>query len=175
MFTSSLDTPPTSDNFSFPAYVKSIFPSASPNTINHISNSLYPLSAYPGEEFDRTSTFTADIYIVCNAYALQNAYDNQAFAYEFSIPPALHTQDISYTLFNGHNPPGLPLVPSVAVDMQTYFTNFAMHGNPNQKGLPAMPIFGNQGNMLNLTTDGYHVVSDLARMERCKFWEKFDV
>lgn len=95
--------------------------------------------------------------------------------YEFSIPPACHTQDISYTRFNGHNLPALPLIPSIAVDMQTCFTNFAMHGNPNQKGLAAMPIFANQGNMPNLTTSGYHVVSDPARMQRRKSWEKYNV
>ncbi|KAK4504987.1 hypothetical protein PRZ48_002950 [Zasmidium cellare] len=175
IFTFTLDTPPTAKNFSFPAYVKSIVPDASPDTINHISNDLYPLSAYAGVETDRTSTFNADVFIVCNAYGLQSAYNNQGFAYEFSVPPAWHTQDVSYTLFNGHNGPGLPLVPSVAVDMQKYFTNFAMHGNPNQRGLTAMSVFGSQASMLNLTTDGNNVVSDPARMERCKFWEKYDV
>lgn len=175
IFTFNLDTPPAADNFSFPAYVKSLYPSASPNTINHISNDLYPLSAYSGVEEDRTSTFNADVFVVCNSYAIQNAYNNQGFAYEFSVPPAWHTQDISYTLFNGHNPPGLPLVPSIAEDMQTYFINFAMQGNPNQRELAAMPTFGNQASMLNLTTDGYQVVSDPVRMERCKFWEKYDV
>ena len=97
-----------------------LLPSASQSTIDYISNDLYSLEKFggPKAEFERTKIFNAEALINRNFYALQNAFNDQGFAYQFSVPPATHTQDIAYTLYNGHNDRTGKLDSAIAMDMQ---------------------------------------------------------
>jgi carboxylesterase type B len=68
----------------------------------------------------------------CNTYYFDKAFNNQTYSYFFTIPPALHGEDIPYTYYNGPSPSVLSS--TVAIALQEYITSFAETGNPNEKG-----------------------------------------
>lgn len=64
---------------------------------------LYPLTGnpalYPARSYiNRVKTMVADAGILCNAQYLDLAYDNNTWAYKFSVIPGYHGQDVGYTV-----------------------------------------------------------------------------
>jgi hypothetical protein len=60
----------------------------------------------------------------CNTFYLDKAYDNQTYAYFFTVPPGIHGEDIPYTYYNGAKSTSV-VSPTVAIALQEYITNFA--------------------------------------------------
>jgi carboxylesterase type B len=56
--------------------------------------------------------------------------------------------------------------------MQSFMTNFAENGDPNGKGLPDFPGYGDGGSVLQFGVDGVKVIGDETDNERCAWWQK---
>jgi carboxylesterase type B len=155
------------------------FPYMKKNVSDYISNVLYP-PKYDGSygytsPVTRTALAISDLIFVCNTDYFNRAYHNQTFAYEFSIPPALHGQDVQYTFYNnGSSATGSFLSVqniTVAEVMQDYFTSFAQCGEPRSPLGPAFHRYSQRGSLMNI---GNHTISperDPTDNPRCRFWQ----
>ena len=151
-----------------------VLPAASLQEIDYIVQHLYPpaSSATPyATEYERTVLFIGELYVDCNVNAIGRAFAGKPWAYEFSVPPGYHTYDLPYTFYDGASE--RVSNDTVAVDMQTYFVSFVVHGDPNAGSvLPRLPRYRSTSNMLNLTDTGFHAVVDPAANVRCEYWTK---
>ncbi|KAI9673625.1 MAG: hypothetical protein M1817_002262 [Caeruleum heppii] len=167
-----LFTPPNTD---FETYVSTSFPLARPEDLTYLRDTLYP-AVYDGSQpyttpLERLTLAIAEGGINCNAYALARAYRFQTNNYLFSIPPAVHAQDLAYTFFNAAtSPPGVNA--SIANILQGYIAQFALSGNPNREGLPDFPKYGEGARVVNLTETGAGVVADPSSNPRCLWWQQ---
>lgn len=155
------------------------FPYMKKNVSDYISNVLYP-PKYDGS-YGYTSSLTraalviSDLVFVCNTDYFNRAYHNQTFAYEFSIPPALHGMDVQYTFYNNGTAVGGSILAvqnvTVAEVMQDYFTSFTQYGEPSSTLGPAFHRYGQRGSLMNI---GNHTISaerDPTDNPRCRFWQ----
>ena len=115
--------------------------------------------------------------ITCNTRFMAHAFGNETFNYEFSVPPAMHVQDVQFTFFGGPNEVttnlGLAIIPSVALWLQGYITSFVKTGNPNGGSRPGFPQYGKNSSMLLVggPDDRTAKVDELAS-ERCGWWQE---
>ncbi|RDW89581.1 carboxylic ester hydrolase-15 [Coleophoma cylindrospora] len=163
---------------SFDELVKMDVPTASAASLKHIIETLYP-PIFNGSlpytnEFERAALLTQEFTITCHSYELASAGNSSAagrWKYQFSVPPALHGDDIEYTFFNGDTSSqdigGGTVVPKVAGVLQDIIVNMAEKGTPNfqQYGTAAGVVFD-----LNVTRLG-SVMPDFDNNERCKYWQ----
>ncbi|KAI9718222.1 MAG: hypothetical protein M1812_004212 [Candelaria pacifica] len=170
-----LFTNPAVNNASaYLAYVQSIFPDARPSVVTYIDQVLYP-PVFNGT-YGYTSHLTrailtiADAAVNCNTDYLNRAYGNQTYNYLFSVPPAIHGQDVAYTYYNGPNPSILSS--NVALALQRYITHFAETGNPNQPGVPNFGMAGNSSQILDLNITSIAEIRDETANSRCAWWQK---
>lgn len=174
-------------------YIHANYPGAVPSIIDYIVKTLYPAvydGTYPWTSpVDRTTRVVTEQIFTCNTNYLAKAYDNQTHNYQFAVYPALHGTDVPSTFYVGQ-PTNLSqvLVAPVAEAMQTYFTNFAMTGDPNSPSLMSaggqLPYFPMQGDnatqmVFNYTLSQNGSVEPLIGVgvdptvnERCAFWQK---
>ncbi|KAI9681318.1 MAG: hypothetical protein M1817_002601 [Caeruleum heppii] len=166
----------TEDDYA--TYLRGFYPFATPDQISYIQNTLYPpLSSntpnLPYTTFQQRLGLTfADAFLNCQAYAADRAYISRAYEYVFAVPPGYHFQDISYTFFTLPTPPGVDA--GIAAAFQKYLTQFAKQGDPNAKGLPPFPSFGENGESLVIDRGVGGIVArkvrDEAAVRRCEFW-----
>lgn len=114
--------------------------------------------------------------ISCNTDYLNRAYKGKTYAYRFSVPPALHGQDIPYTFYNGPNSSGFfdygITDQSIAKAFQKYIVSFTTTGVPSSKNLPVFPQWGSDDkNLLDLNVTGINVVKDDTANSRCAWWQ----
>lgn len=105
-----------------------------------------------------------------NTFYLDKAYGNKTYAYFFTVPPALHGEDIPYTFFNG--PSASVLSAPIAIALQEYLTHFAETGSPNEVGVPNFIMYGANATVQNLGITGISEVMDPAANARCNWWQK---
>jgi carboxylesterase type B len=163
----------------FDNYVQFLLPSASPSVLNYITGVLYPntsgnTTGYK-TQLTRTALFNSECRFTCNTRFLDAAFNNQTFAYLFSVPPGLHEVDVPYTFFNGDITTvddEFPVNATIARIVQGYITSFAMTGSPNRNGIPYFPIYGSNSSMQNIGFEGLGLqVSDEAANARCAWWQ----
>ncbi|CZS91749.1 probable cholinesterase [Rhynchosporium agropyri] len=157
--------------------LKAVFQTATNDTISYILNTLYPAvydGTYPYDSiYSRATLITSEISFTCNTRFLNLAFQNETYAYYFTVPPGLHGEDIQYTFFNGDTTTlnnGLPVQPAIATAMQKYITNFAMSsiGSPNGRGVPFFPQYQDNSTTLVVGLEGVGaLVKDTAANERC--------
>jgi carboxylesterase type B len=150
-------------------------PDAQPSIVNYISEDLYP-PIFNGTEpysnpYQRLVLASAEASFICNTRFLANAFSNRTWAYRFSIPPAVHGQDVPYTYYNS-SLPSPEIDPEIALAMQAYITEFAVSGNPNRKGFPNFPLYGTEANLLDLNVTGIKLIPDDTDNFRCAWWQK---
>ncbi|KAL8674755.1 MAG: hypothetical protein Q9168_000839 [Polycauliona sp. 1 TL-2023] len=158
---------------SYDSYVETSFPSISPNVANYVENELYPApsdnTTYE-DDIGRSSETIAESTFVCNTVYLERAFGNQTYTYQFSVPPALHGQDVPYTFFNG---PSTEVESEMtAVALQEYITSFAETGVPSGPSLPPFPIYGSGSRIIDLNATSITEITDPLVKERCLFWQK---
>ncbi|KAL9600988.1 MAG: hypothetical protein Q9219_002810 [cf. Caloplaca sp. 3 TL-2023] len=129
-------------------FLRSSLPDISPDVASYIENELYPPpseSTPYKDEVGRASLSTSESSFVCNTLYLDRAFGNETYAYQFSVPPALHGQDVVYTFFNGPNSvvgSGPPVTSdATALALQQYITSFAETGVPGGPGIPRFPLW----------------------------------
>ncbi|KAE9379793.1 alpha/beta-hydrolase [Stipitochalara longipes BDJ] len=174
-----LFTPPyiqTQDEFI--SAIQTIFPSSNASTTSYITDVLYP-PIYNGSyrytsAIGRTSVAISDFLVGCNANILATKL-NPGYAYLFSVPPALHGEDVPYTFFNGDtstSDEGLPVNGTVAKVFQKYLTNFAMTGNPTAVGYQDFVTYGQNVTLTNIGLTGLGTrMKDPGAVPQCKFWQ----
>ena len=154
-------------------------PDLSPAGINYIAETLYP-PKFDGslgytDQIGRTALVVAEFAISCQSYNVGRAFGGNTHNYLFSVPPALHTEDVPYTFDNG---PGLsldqPIVLPVAKALQDFITTFAATGSPKARsdvsGVPNFPTYGSSYSVLNLNSTGFTVQKDPTANPRCDYW-----
>jgi carboxylesterase type B len=109
----------------------------------------------------------------CNANFFDRALNNQTFAYLFSVPPALHGQDVPYTFYNAAGKPTKEVVnATVAYVLQKYITDFAETGAPNGSGVPKFVLYGDSSTVVNLNATTISDTRDPVSNTRCEWWQK---
>ncbi len=90
---------------------------------------------------------------------------------------AAHTTELQFIFPHFHGGSGTvhPLSvgeTALAATMQTYWTNFARTGDPNNGSLPDWPKFTAAGNaVLSLAVPKPAVITNFADQHRCGFWD----
>lgn len=114
--------------------------------------------------------------ISCHNDYLNQASGGKTYAYRFSVPPALHGQDVPYTFYNGPNSTAIPGLgipnQSIAEALQKYIVTFTATGVPSSENLPVFPQWGTDKNLLDLNVTGINVVKDDTANNRCAWWQK---
>lgn len=179
------------DEASYEAYLKSLITplAQNPAALKTITQELYP-PVFDGSQgytnqTERNNLTFADATVVCNARFMDQAsFVTPTYAYEFSVPPAVHGADLSYTFYDFGQVEGVNTVnTTVAELLQRYITRFAETGQPNGPGLPFFPpAEAKTGPGLTLTVQnlGSNFVrpvqddeSGIIKLlpERCRFWQ----
>ena len=96
-------SPYIENNTDFANYVSDVFPTAHAETVEYITEVLYP-PIFDGSigytnEIGRTDLFFSEFAFTCNTRWLALAFENKTFSYLFSVPPALHGDDADYRKF----------------------------------------------------------------------------
>lgn len=146
------------------------------NTASYVMDTLYP-PIYDGSHgyesnFTRATSLVSDALFQCNANYLARAFGAAGYAYQFSVNPARHGDDITYTFYEG--PADSVANDTLALAMQDIFTNFVISGNPNRVGseLPYFPDYS-QGNLLyNFNKTLIATTPDDLNNDRCRWWQK---
>ena len=159
----------------YTTYLQSFFPNINEATLEYINNKLYP-AVYDGSQgytsqYGRTNATIGETAILCNAKFLQNAYIGKSWGYNYVVQPAIHASDLYPTFYPNEVAFEFPTNGTLAVIMQTYFTNFAVNGNPNAAGVPNWPLAGN-GVVMDFGDDGVVASGDTTPAARCAWWQK---
>lgn len=158
---------------SYEAFVRQQFPGIPVAALTTITEALYPANFNGSfgytDQIGRTDITIGDFSIVCNAHYLNTAFGNDSYAYQFSIPPGLHGEDLSYTFYDGGADPGVNT--TLAVLMQHYILNFAVGGSPNAAGLPLFPCY-DDAREENLNSTLLGPMHDDTASARCAWWQK---
>ena len=162
-------SPFVNSDATYAASLSSVLPDASASIINYIASVLYPpdfSGAYGYTDvYQRAAATIAEIVFTCNTFYLDLALSNQTYAYQFSIPPALHGGDVPYSFYNdgGYVPANLTalsqglLSVQVALALQDWIVTFVRDGvpsTPDVQGLwpPAHLFLEYEGNWMVLLT-----------------------
>ncbi|KAJ5206443.1 Carboxylesterase type B [Penicillium cf. griseofulvum] len=153
--------------------MKSLSPNTPKKVSDYVLDVLYP-PVYDGsygytDSIARTAITISDLIFRCNTDYLNRAFYGETYAYEFSIPPALHGQDVSYTFFN-KGAEGIANV-TVALAMQDYFTSFVQHGAPKSQLGPVFRRHGKDAQLIGIGNHTIQPIQDPTNSERCRFWQ----
>ncbi|EMD00258.1 hypothetical protein BAUCODRAFT_145551 [Baudoinia panamericana UAMH 10762] len=147
-----------------------------PQILSYIMNTLYP-PVFDGSQamgytnqIARAAALTSELVFTCNTFYLDKAYGNNTYSYFFTVPPALHGQDVAYTYYNG--PSASVLNSTVAVTLQQYITRFAETGMPNEAGAPYFNMYGSNATVEVLNVSRISAAMDPTANQRCNFWQK---
>lgn len=155
------------------ANVQANFPSIQPAVIAYIFGTLYP-PVFTGEygyttDLGRAVALESEAIFTCNTNYLDRAFNNRTYAYQFSVPPSIHGQDVQYTFYNG----GSGVNAGIAATLQRYITNFAIGGDPDgaNGGVPPFPQYGEMANQDSLNVTGVRTEPDPNNSARCRWWQ----
>ena len=158
----------------FDNWVQINFPSAPARIRQQIIDQIYP-PAYNGSlpyttPQQRSNLAVNEYLIKCNTISIAQAYGNQTYNYVFGVPPAIHAQDLAYTYTPNVATPGF--LPIIATTLQGYLSRFVLNGNPNGKGLPSWPVYGQNAVAINFTANGVVQTQSDSANSRCAFWNQ---
>jgi cholinesterase len=169
---------------SYQEFLQSVFPSLAdnPEKLFFITQTLYP-PIFNGSQGYTTQTERNNITIgdavqVCNTrYMNQAAFLPATYAYQFSVPPAVHGADLSYTFYDFGSPVDDDGVnTTVAMILQHYITQFAATGSPNAHKLLYFPPATGGLEVQNLGSDFVGPTQEESGVrglpERCHYWQQ---
>lgn len=156
------------NNTVFKDHLRTLFPAVADTVILYITDTIYPPPGTPQvpykTDIDRATLFTSELSIACNAYFLGLAYRNEMYNYLFDVPPAIHGDDLHYTL----GPDPSTQDQSIRRLLQDYLTTFAETGNPNRAGRPTFDTYGSGTRVLDLFPEHVKMIPDPAAVsDRC--------
>ncbi|EED14541.1 carboxylesterase, putative [Talaromyces stipitatus ATCC 10500] len=169
---------------SYREFLQSVFPSLAdnPEKLFFITQTLYPPIFNGGQGYttqtERNNITIGDAVQVCNTrYMNQAAFLPATYAYQFSVPPAVHGADLSYTFYDFGSAVDTDEVnATVAMILQHYITQFAATGSPNAHKLPYFPPATGGLGVQNLGSDFVGPMQDESGVrdlpERCHYWQQ---
>lgn len=149
------------------------------SSADYILQELYP-PIFNGSygytsNYTRASTLVAESVFTCNTNYLSTGFHNKTYSYLFSIPPALHGQDIAYTYYDGGSAssvnPYAVQNRTVAIALQEFITSFAKTGVPEADGVRSFEMYGPDAKVLDLGIKGIEEIHDSNASKRCKWWQ----
>lgn len=157
----------------FQQFISLLLESANDTVREYVTGTLYP-PVFDGSlpytnQRERASLFRGEIVITCNTQYLHNAMEPAGYAYMWDAWPSLHLGDVAYVFWNGPQTFS-PVNGTVARAIQDYITTFAITGDPNHAGLPALAEYDGTS-LLRLSREGFDVVADPTDNERCAYWK----
>jgi carboxylesterase type B len=160
--------PPTVTTFQ--ANVLAVWDDISSSALSTME-SLYPPADFDFNETARFLQADNDYQFNCKIYALNYAFNGSPYNYYFSVPPAIHTTDLSYTFNGGPNQGGPITNVTVADILQKYLISFIQTGNPNTvfPGLPYWPQYGS-GVELNINQTFIDLMQTDLNTPQCHWW-----
>lgn len=172
-----LFTSPASLNDSaYHTIIEDDFPDMPSNVAKYLTDVLYP-PQYNGSygyknSVERLALSVSDVVFQCNNDYFNQAFNGESYSYLFSIPPAFHGQDTSYTFYHGGPPSMSVLNTTVAKAMQDYITSFTQTGIPKSELGPTFEKYGNDSRMLEFGLSKISVMKDPTDNVRCQFWQQ---
>lgn len=168
-------TPPSSRNSSTYGHtISQYFPDMTANVATYLTDVLYPPVYNGSHEYtnsvDRMELSVSDVVFQCNTDYFNRAFNGKTHAYMFSVPPALHGQDVSYTFYNKDT--SSVLNTDVALAMQDYITSFAQTGKPTSNVGPEFERYGDNSRLMNLGLVDMSMMEDPTDNVRCLFWQQ---
>lgn len=156
----------------FEELIKEHFPAVSSQTVDYITQTLYPPN-YDGsrgytDPVRRVAQYIGDAILTNTANAVSQAYGNNSFAYEYAIGAGLHAADVPYTFYNG--PSSSVAAEDKAMDLQDILTSFARTGVPTAKHVAVFPTY--ETGVLRIGDEGYSIVADSTANDRNSWWQK---
>ena len=152
-------------------------PDVQDSVVDYMPNDLYPANydgPLPYKRFlDRFNLFLSEEFLSCNAHFLARAAKNPSYAYQFSVPPSLHGDDLAYTFYNGLSNSIASL--DVAEALQELIVSFALTGVPHTSRAVSnvtLPAYGAGSILLDLNVTGLRVMKDPLVNPRCAWWQK---
>ncbi|KAK5997078.1 Carboxylesterase patB [Cladobotryum mycophilum] len=164
------------NNSFFVSGLQATFPTSPKKVIDYVADTLYP-AVFNGSEpydgfFTRAELSLSDAAFTCNTRYLQQAIRDRfpTYGYRFSIPPAVHGQDVPYTFYNG--PSASVANETIALAIQNHILSFAISGQPNIGANVKMPVYGQGDLILDFNVTGITTIKDPNANERCAWWQK---
>lgn len=161
-------------------YLATLFPELSDDGMTTVTKELYPadFSGRYGytDNVGRLAQTYGDAFIVCSAYSVNRAAQRlgHSYAYQFSVPPGVHGEDLEYTFYDWHSS-GSHINTTLAKSLQTYMTNFAVKGQPDaeRSGCADLPSFppAHDLTLVNLNSTSIESLEkDKLYAKRCEWW-----
>lgn len=157
----------------FHDYLQRVEPAIQRSVEDHIVDHLYPRiydssRAYT-TPFDRIARFARDFAFACNTHYLSKALDS--YLYKWAVYPALHGSDFPSLQYTGPKNESSPSAPLWHRELQEYFINFILTGDPNGEDLPTWP--SGQNSTINVfNTSVISVQWDGVTDEACEYFQK---
>jgi cholinesterase len=175
--------PKSTTDTQFRSGLKASLPAIQDSVVNYVAATLYPPPDNSSHSKTATIGYTdaagrnelssSEVSFTCNSNYLARAFSaihHQTYAYQFSIPPAYHGEDVPYVYFNGPNP--RVINDTIALALQTYYTQFAITGQPNLRGFQHFEEYGPEAKILNLNITGVEMIHDPTDNLRCRWWQE---
>jgi cholinesterase len=171
----------------------SFFPNAPDAVLKYITQVLYPPELEgPGDKLqdydpNRTKSLTVTTYnnshgrqtlFISEAVyksivlSVNTAFKGRSYAYSFSVPPAIHGQELYYVFYN-HQTTDIhhrPINVTLARIVQDYWLNFARLGDPNGEDLPYFPQWGNNASVQGVSLADVAPTRDSTNNDRDRWW-----
>lgn len=161
----------TAQSGDFDIWVSQNFPSASRQIQDYITQILYPPRYGSGSLYttpqERADLAVKEYLIACNTVAMADAYGGRVHDYDFSIGPAIHSQDLVYTYYNGQDNTQYL---GTAIALQKAIAQFVLTGDPNGPGQSVFPLYGTGSKVLNFVPSGTQQIVEPAENPRCTWW-----
>ncbi|KAI0391535.1 carboxylesterase [Xylariaceae sp. FL0594] len=164
------------------AVVRARFPEASNMTLDTLLTDIYPDAPNNGSksqpwqtEFARTVQIGSEAFFSCITRYLALAKRNTTHNYLFAVPPGFHADDVEYVFFNGDTSvrdDGLRVQADLAGAIQDYIVSFVKTGDPNTRGLPRFPMYGERGTVVKFSDKGISTQVDDLKNGRCEWLQQ---
>jgi carboxylesterase type B len=143
------------------------------------------VARYPADPTNPAAPFNnfgTDISFGCCSQKLSKTFQDKAYRYVMSIPPATHALDQDYYFYINNETTPVSIDVPLARRFQRYLRNFIVHGDPNgANGLREgtddfvtgrWPKYGSEEMIFNITSKGFETVIDPWSLDdRCEFMQ----
>ncbi|KAJ4993369.1 carboxylesterase family protein [Stagonosporopsis vannaccii] len=187
--------PSLQNTTAFDDYISLSFPNAPPAAHKHITTVLYPPVLPSTEDLatdynpststsqtvtgyvdpqGRQALLTSETVINCLVSHINRAFSGRSYSYVFSVPPALHGQELYYVFYNGQATDVFyrPVNVGLAGRVQDYWLSFAREGKPGAaEGGEAWETWGQEKRVMGFSLDGAEMRGDVSDNERCRWWQ----